>query len=201
MKKCFLLILIIFSFSYVFGQEEMLFETTWEIDIPEIDKIILLKDMMWIQIKNDYLSSDTFIASEIIYSDGKILTKNNLGEISVLFYYEIIKEKVNLSFLDENININQISSSNDLIEKTKFQGIWFLEDEYGEREGYIFYGHYFIHLSNSGVNEVTLVMKFDYNDKQIITSIGSEKTYTNYLILDNKLIFLFNGEEKIFYKY
>ena len=196
-KYLFFLVIGILNINVLIGQEEMFFETTWETDMTGVKKIILLKDMMWIQL--DHFFEDVYFSSDINYDNGIIFS--NAGQL-LLFYYKIEEGTLKLFLENEDIMVKQIQSSDDLTIKTKFQGKWIRDDEYGEKEVYIFYGQYCMIHSTSGTDD--MVLKFSYNEEQIITSLGIiygfEENYTNYILLENQLTLFIEGKECIFNK-
>jgi len=187
---------VIFVHSII-CQEERFFETAWETNLKGVNHIILLKDMLWIRYEG---FDDIYMSSDIVYNDGKILSKVDL---SLLFQYEIHEENLLLISPNNSIFFKQIPISNDITTKTKFQGNWVTENETGKMEVYIFYGNFV--LLQSHRNSEVMVIRFSYTEEQIISSFGGSWgveiiNYTNYILYENKLKLFIDGKEHIYYR-
>ena len=161
MKNWFIFISgIILTSGIIAQEEECFYETTWESDNDLLRQIVLFKNMLWMKIGMENVKiGDYYIVIEIKYSDGKILTKDD----ELLYYYENNEGILNLLDPNGGMIFKQIPTSDDILIKTIFQGSWVIEDEYGSKLRYIFYGNYCMIQRGEMSIEVT---RFSYTEKR-----------------------------------
>ena len=197
MKKYFFVLFISTLFiPAVVAQEDILYGTTWEMEIEGLSQMILLEGMLWLKL--DEYDDDVYLSKNIIYDNGKIIEE---FISSVLFLYEIYENELRLISDSTGKTYKQIQTSDDLLVKTKFQGNWVTIDSFGEkdyRETLLFFGNFISIQNNRGID--VLVSKFNYDDDQIIISFGSETIYTKYILNDNQMKLITEENELILYR-